>query len=111
MYAYIVPWNCKKKKKDCWIAQLTCSSLGTRIGFATVSNFMLLLLVQSPTKDHAVKANRLVHMWRQVLRSLSRSCGELVNLGLVRLEGPHWVGLSGNYYLAQHVKEALDETL
>lgn len=72
---------------------------------------MLLLLVQSPTKDHAIRTKRLVHMWRQVLRSLSRSCGGLVNLGLVRLEGAHWVGLSGNYYLAQHVKEALDEAL
>lgn len=54
---------------------------------------MLLLLVQSPTTDHAVRANRLV------------------NLGLVRLEGSHGVGLSGNYYLAQHVKEALGESL
>lgn len=68
---------------------------------------MILLVVQAPSKDHAIRAMRLVYMWRQALRSHSR-CSGLMNLALVRLDGPHWANLSKNYYLAKHVKEALN---
>jgi hypothetical protein len=37
-------------------------SIGSRIIFATVTNFMMLLLVQAPTKDHAVRVKRLVDL-------------------------------------------------
>ncbi|GAB1203166.1 hypothetical protein APSETT445_001793 [Aspergillus pseudonomiae] len=82
----------------------------SRIGFATVSSFMLLLLVQAPSKEHAIRARRLVHMWRQALRRQSEG-SSLMNLALVRLDGIHWTGLCRNYYLPKHVKEALDETV
>ncbi|KAE8153474.1 fungal-specific transcription factor domain-containing protein [Aspergillus avenaceus] len=82
----------------------------SRTGFATVSNFMLLLLVQAPSKEHAIRANRLVHMWWQALqRQIEGST--LMNLALVRLNGVHWTGLGRNYYLSKHVKDALEETL
>ncbi|KAE8335671.1 hypothetical protein BDV24DRAFT_155804 [Aspergillus arachidicola] len=83
---------------------------GSRIGFATVSSFMLLLLVQAPSKDHAITARRLVHMWRQALRRQSEG-SSLMKLALVRLDGIYWTGLCRNYYLPKHVKEALDETV
>ncbi|KAE8421624.1 fungal-specific transcription factor domain-containing protein [Aspergillus pseudocaelatus] len=82
----------------------------SRIGFATVSSFMLLLLVQAPSKDQAIRARQLVHMWRQALRRQSGG-SSLMNLALVRLDGIHWTGLCRNYYLPKHVKEALDETV
>jgi hypothetical protein len=86
---------------------LTYHYPGSRIGFAIVSSYMLLLLVQAPSKDHATRAKRLVHMWRQVLRRQS----DVMNLTLVRLDGVHWTGLCQNYYLPKRVKEALDETM
>ena len=80
--------------------------VGSRIGFATVSSFMLLLIIQAPSKEHASRAKRLVLMWRQALRSQSKGC-EMMNLALVRLDGLHWTGLSRNFYLPKHVEEAL----
>ncbi|KAJ5660874.1 uncharacterized protein N7484_000246 [Penicillium longicatenatum] len=79
----------------------------SRIIFATVTNFMMLLLVQAPTKDHAVRVKRLLDLWRETLRNQSKSF-PLMNLGLVRLDGLFWAGLSTNFYLPRHVKEALD---
>ncbi|KAL4912692.1 hypothetical protein BDW62DRAFT_216120 [Aspergillus aurantiobrunneus] len=79
----------------------------TRIGFATVSNFMLLLLVQAPTKEHALRAKRLVYMWQQALRSQGRGW-DVMDLGLIRLNGPLGMGLANTYYLPLHVREALD---
>lgn len=84
--------------------------IGSRIGFATVSSFMMLLIVQAPSKEHALRARRLIFMWRQALRGQSQGC-ELLNLALVRLDGPHWAGLARNFFLPRHVKEALECTL
>ncbi|RJE25737.1 hypothetical protein PHISCL_01925 [Aspergillus sclerotialis] len=81
-----------------------------RIGFATVSNYIMLLLVQAPTKDHAVRANRLLCLWRQALRSQSGGCA-LMLPALTRLDELYSTGLSRNYYLPKHVKELLDEQL
>lgn len=67
---------------------------------------MLLLIVQAPSKEHAIRANRLVHLWRQALRSQSKAC-DLMDLALVRLDGPHLTGLSRNFYLPRHVEEVL----
>ncbi|RAH86870.1 fungal-specific transcription factor domain protein [Aspergillus japonicus CBS 114.51] len=79
----------------------------SRIGFATVSNFLILLLVQAPTQDHALRAKRLVDLWRNELRNQKQS-SSMVCLGLVRLEATLWAGLSRNYYLPRHVKEILE---
>ncbi|KAJ5101684.1 hypothetical protein NUU61_003906 [Penicillium alfredii] len=98
------------------VVRMACSDLAgfwyswCRIGFATVSSFMMLLVVQAPSKDHAIRARRLVYMWRQALRNQSKGC-ELMNLALVRLDGPHWTGWSRNFFLPKHVKEALDCTV
>jgi hypothetical protein len=75
-----------------------------RIGFATVSSFMMLLVVQAPSKDHAVRARGLVDMWRQ---ALVRSQCPMTDLALVRLNGPHWMGLTRNFFLPEHVREAI----
>lgn len=87
------------------LAILTCT--GARIAFATVSNFLLLLVVQAPTKDHALRAKARLNPWRHALRTQSSGCS-MMNLGLIRLEGPLWAGLSSTYYLPRHVKDALE---
>ena len=79
---------------------------GTRTGFATISNFFMLLLVQAPTKDHALRAKQLVEMWRQALRGQRGGC-QLTTLALLRLDGFYWAGLERSFTLPRHVKEAL----
>ncbi|KAL3456268.1 hypothetical protein BJX64DRAFT_281500 [Aspergillus heterothallicus] len=74
----------------------------SRIGFATVSNFMIQLLVQAPTKEHAVRAKKLVYMWQQALQSQSNGW-DMMDLGLVRLNGPLSLGLANAFYLPAHV--------
>ncbi|KAL4762781.1 uncharacterized protein BDW70DRAFT_166586 [Aspergillus foveolatus] len=75
-----------------------------RIGFATVSNFMLLLLIQTPSKEHAIRAKRLVYGWQQALRSQSRNW-DMMDLGLVRLHGLLGLGLGNAFWLPDHVRE------
>jgi hypothetical protein len=78
-----------------------------RIGFATVSSFMMLLVVQAPSKEHAIRARGLVDMWRQ---ALVRCQCQMMDLALVRLNGPHWNGLTRNFFLPGHVREAIECT-
>ncbi|PYH75553.1 hypothetical protein BO82DRAFT_323854, partial [Aspergillus uvarum CBS 121591] len=80
---------------------------GSRIGFATVSNFLILFLVQAPTQDHALRAKSLVVLWRNALRNQNQT-SSIVCLGLVRPEATLWAGLSRNYYLPSRVKEILE---
>ncbi|KAL4860479.1 hypothetical protein BDV12DRAFT_209349 [Aspergillus spectabilis] len=77
-----------------------------RISFVTVSNFMVLLLVQAPTKEHAVRAKKLVYMWQQALQNQSNGW-DMMDLGLVRLNGPLSMGLANAFFLPQHVREYL----
>ncbi|KAL2834573.1 hypothetical protein BJY01DRAFT_239150 [Aspergillus pseudoustus] len=73
-----------------------------RIGFATVSNFMMILLVQAPTKEHAVRAKKLVYMWQHALQSQGNGW-DMMDLGLVRLNGPLSMGLANVFYLPAHL--------
>ncbi|KAJ5156636.1 hypothetical protein N7492_009439 [Penicillium capsulatum] len=98
------------------VMRMACSDLAgfwyswSRVGFAAVSSFLMLLLVQAPSQEHALRARRLVYMWRQALRGQSQGCA-LMNLALVRLDGPHWTGLAQNFFLPKHVKEALESAI
>ncbi|KAL3481316.1 fungal-specific transcription factor domain-containing protein [Aspergillus californicus] len=95
------------------ITKMEARDMGTfwyswsRIGFATVSNFMLLLLVQAPSKEHAARAKKLVYAWQHALQSQSRGW-DMMDLGLVRLNGLLGMGLKSAFYLPVHVRETLD---
>lgn len=89
------------------LMRITLTFVGCRIGFATVSNFMLLLLVQAPTKEHALRAKRLVYTWQQALRSQGRGW-DMMDLGLIRLNGALGLGLANTYYLPLHIREVLE---
>ncbi|KAI9925600.1 hypothetical protein AWENTII_012739 [Aspergillus wentii] len=78
----------------------------SRIGFATVSNFTMLLLVQAPNSERAVKGKHLVDSWLRVLRCQSLSF-PLVKLGLTRLDAMHWAGLGQTFVLPQHVQDVV----
>lgn len=79
---------------------------GSRIGFATISNYLMLLLVQAPNISHAIRGRHLVDSWLQVLRCQSQSF-PLVKLGLARLDALHWAGLGNTFVLPLHVQEAI----
>ncbi|GIK07680.1 hypothetical protein Aspvir_003346 [Aspergillus viridinutans] len=74
----------------------------SRIGFATVSNFTMLLLVQAPNADRAVKGKHLVESWLRGLRCQSQSF-PMMKLGLTRFDAMHWAGLAQTFLLPQHV--------
>ncbi|KAF7169974.1 hypothetical protein CNMCM5623_002498 [Aspergillus felis] len=78
----------------------------SRIGFATVSNFTMLLLVQAPNADRAVKGKHLVDSWLRVLRCQSQSF-PMMKLGLTRLDAMHWAGLAQTFVLPQHVQHVI----
>lgn len=66
----------------------------------------MLLLVQAPNAERAVKGKYLVDSWLRVLRCQSRSF-PLMKLGLTRLDAMHWVGLGQTFVLPQHVQDIL----
>lgn len=88
------------------IRRSDCKLIGSRIGFATVSNFTMLLLVQAPNAERAVKGKHLVDSWLRVLRTQSLSFS-LMKLGLTRLDAMHWVGLGQTFVLPQHVQDII----
>lgn len=65
---------------------------GSRVCFATMSNFAVMLLIQAPNRSHAAAAKRIVDEWRDTARTHNQSFG-LVKLGLLRLNAMHFVGL------------------
>lgn len=72
-----------------------------------MSNFALLLLVQAPNAERAVKGKQLVDSWLRVLRCQSVSF-PMVRLGLTRLDAIHWVGLEQTFVLPQHVLQVVN---
>ncbi|KAL1878851.1 hypothetical protein Plec18167_004146 [Paecilomyces lecythidis] len=78
----------------------------SRVGFAVMSNFVVLLLVQAPTEARAAKARKLVERWRKVLRLQSRY-HEQMNLGMLRLDAMHWIGVDETFRLSSRVDNAI----
>ncbi|UNI24521.1 hypothetical protein JDV02_010258 [Purpureocillium takamizusanense] len=77
------------------------------ISFAVVSNFLMVLLVQAPSSDNALKAKQMLENWRRVLRDQSKAF-PLLLLAMTRLNGFYWAGLSETFCLPQHVQEVLE---
>ncbi|EED19110.1 conserved hypothetical protein [Talaromyces stipitatus ATCC 10500] len=79
----------------------------TRISFATVSNFILLLLIQAPTAQHASRTKHLLDIWLQNLSCQYKNHENLMSLGLVRLSTLMADGLERNFNISSHVAEIL----
>ena len=88
------------------MAWLTRFRAGSRISFAVVSNFLMVLLVQAPSSENALKAKQMLENWRCVLRDQSKAF-PLLLLAMTRLNGFYWAGLSETFCLPQHVQEVL----
>ncbi|KGO48660.1 Transcription factor, fungi [Penicillium expansum] len=83
---------------------------GNRTCFAAVSNFVTLLLVQAPTRQHALRSRDLLDLWSHTLRCQHRSHEGLMQLGLVRLNQMQIEGLDNIFNLPAHVSEILQNT-
>jgi hypothetical protein len=88
--------------------QLLCLmySLGSRIGFSTMSNFVLLLLIQAPTQQHATESKTIADAWRQTLRFQSKSCDQM-KMGMLRLDVIYWYGMEKVFIVEPHVRRVL----
>ncbi|OAA53146.1 fungal specific transcription factor [Cordyceps fumosorosea ARSEF 2679] len=61
----------------------------SRIGFAVVSNFLTVLLVQAPTAENTPRAKWMLESWRQTLRHQSRAF-PILRLAMARLNAFYW---------------------
>ncbi|CAI6061482.1 unnamed protein product [Clonostachys chloroleuca] len=97
-----------------FVSNLAAPSFGefwhswSRIGFALMSNFLMLLLVQAPDFGKAVEANRLLMKWKQVLDHHHRAFPPFL-LAKARLGSYYYVGLDEAFYLPPHVHQALQQ--
>lgn len=71
-----------------------------------MSNFVLLLLIQAPTTQHAKESKIIADTWRRTLRFQSKSC-EQMNLGMLRLDAIYWSGMEKSFIVEPHVKGVL----
>ncbi|UNI15519.1 hypothetical protein JDV02_002046 [Purpureocillium takamizusanense] len=81
----------------------------SRKGFASISSFLLSLLIQAPDFPKAIKAKALLDKWQQLLRQRHKSF-PFFSQGKVRLDSLSWSGLGGAFNLATHVQQALQHT-
>lgn len=82
------------------------TKVGSRIGFAVASSFIVLLVVQAADLQHALKAKHLLRIWTQTLKEKCQIC-PMLRLGMLRLNSFDLAGLSKTFYLPSHVEEAL----
>ena len=81
--------------------------VGSRIGFAVTSNFLVLLIVQAPNAHCAMRAKQLLEIWNQTLTARCTLC-PMVRLGMLRLNSLNSAGLSETFHLPLHVEQALN---
>lgn len=88
------------------LRELLTILLGSRIGFAALSNFLMVLLVQAPSTENAVRAKQTLDRWRRNIRTKSQAF-PVLSLARVRLDSYYWAGLSETFYLPSHVQEVI----
>ncbi|KAL1839806.1 hypothetical protein VTK73DRAFT_3912 [Phialemonium thermophilum] len=79
----------------------------TSVCFATVTNFIVLLLVQAPTEWHATRSKELLDKWSSTLQSQHKNHTALMRLGLVRLHSLNAAELDQVFLLSPAAKEVL----
>ncbi|KAM3450760.1 hypothetical protein MY3296_005813 [Beauveria thailandica] len=78
----------------------------SRIGFAVISNFLTVLLVQAPTAENTPRAKWMLESWRQTLRYQSKAF-PILRLAMARLNAFYWGGLAETFCLPPHVQEVV----
>ncbi|OBT70773.1 hypothetical protein VF21_10190 [Pseudogymnoascus sp. 05NY08] len=82
----------------------------SRIGWATTSSFLALLLVQSPSIEHATTSKALMDKWRQMLRHQSKSFQDM-SLGTLRLDAMYWSDMRKIFRVNRHLEKVLNASI
>jgi hypothetical protein len=70
-----------------------------------MSSFAMVIFIQSPTQEAALRSSEMLISWRQIVRHQSK-VSPLLLLTLARINGYFAVGLSDVFSLPAHVKAA-----
>lgn len=81
----------------------------SRIGWATTSSFLAILLVQSPSVKHAKTSKALIDRWRQILRHQSQSFQDM-SLGILRLDAMYWSDMNKIFKVNSHLAQVIQES-
>ncbi|RFU34824.1 hypothetical protein B7463_g1540, partial [Scytalidium lignicola] len=78
----------------------------SRIGFATISNFIILLLIQATSAENAQAIRRMLDLWTKTLREQGATFDQM-HLGLLRLDSLFCSGFERVFRFPEFVKEVL----
>lgn len=71
-----------------------------------MSNFAMVIFIQSPNAESATKSKDTLDRWRRVVRDQSK-VSPLLLLALARINGFFVAGLSELFWLPMHVEAAI----
>lgn len=74
--------------------------------FSSISTFIVLLLIQSPTTESANESKHLLDMWSQTLRLQSAVFGQM-RMGLLRLDMMIYFGLERLFRCPPYILKVL----
>ena len=66
---------------------------GSNVCFAVMSSFAMVVFIQSPTQEAALRSREMLMSWRQIVRDQSKVSPMLL-LTLARIDGYFAAGLS-----------------
>ncbi|KAI1036175.1 hypothetical protein LB504_011413 [Fusarium proliferatum] len=78
----------------------------SNVCFAVMSSFAMVVFIQSPTQEAALRSRDMLVAWRQIVRDQSK-VSPLLLPTLARIDGYFAAGLSDVFSLPAHVKVAL----
>ncbi|RKK41474.1 hypothetical protein BFJ66_g10972 [Fusarium oxysporum f. sp. cepae] len=78
----------------------------SNVCFAVMSSFAMVVFIQSPTQEAALRSREMLVSWRQIVRDQSKVSPMLL-ITLARIDGYFAAGLSDVFSLPAHVKAAL----
>ncbi|KAI1451289.1 fungal-specific transcription factor domain-containing protein [Annulohypoxylon moriforme] len=82
-----------------------------RLCFATVTNFVTLLLVQASSEIHAVRSKYLCELWQSTLREQNNQRDSISTLGFIRLNMWQLEGIGQIFHLPEHVSRVLGQDI
>lgn len=78
--------------------------------FPSISTFIVLLLIQSPTAESANESKYLLDMWSQTLR-LQTAVFTQMRMGLLRLDTMIYFGLERLFHCPPYISKVLREPI
>ncbi|KAI8649066.1 hypothetical protein NCS55_01480200 [Fusarium keratoplasticum] len=78
----------------------------SNVCFAVMSSFSMVVLIQSPTQEAAMRSKEMLLTWRHIVRDQSK-ISQLLLLALARIDGYFAAGLPDVFSLPPHVKAVI----